>query len=44
MSAARAGLTRYLELYNAARPHQAHGGLTPDVVYFNALPAIAAAA
>jgi putative transposase len=44
VSAARAGLARYLEFYNAARPHQAHGGLTPDVVYFNGLPAIAAAA
>ena len=44
VSAARAGLARYLEFYNAARPHQSHGGLTPDVVYFNALPELAAAA
>lgn len=38
VSAARAGITRYLAFYNARRPHQAHGGLTPDVVYFNSLP------
>jgi len=32
--AARAGITRYLELYNTFRPHQALGGLTPHEVYF----------
>ena len=31
---ARAGITRYLELYNTFRPHQALGGLTPHEVYF----------
>ena len=44
VSAARAGLSRYLGFYYAARPHQAHVGLTPDVAYINGLPAIAAAA
>jgi putative transposase len=43
VSAVRASLARFLEFYNGARPHQAQGGLTPDVVYFNGLPAIAEA-
>ena len=31
---ARAGITRYLELYNTFRPHQGLDGLTPHEVYF----------
>jgi len=31
---ARAGITRYLELYNTFRPHQGLAGLTPHEVYF----------
>jgi len=31
-------------LYNARRPHQTYDGRTPDMVYFNALPPIQAAA
>ena len=31
---ARAGITRYLELYNSFRPHQGINGLTPHEVYF----------
>jgi len=36
---ARAGISRYIEFYNTRRPHRAHAGHTPDVVYFAALPA-----
>lgn len=38
VSAARAGIDTYIEFYNARRPHRSHGGRTPDVVYFSALP------
>ncbi|WP_417034650.1 integrase core domain-containing protein [Comamonas kerstersii] len=38
MRAARNGITQYLQLYNAQRPHQAHGQATPDEAYFAALP------
>lgn len=31
---ARAGITRYFELYNTFRPHQGLNGLTPHEVYF----------
>ncbi len=31
---ARAGITRYFELYNTFRPHQGLGGLTPHEVYY----------
>ena len=31
---ARAGICRYFEIYNAFRPHQGLGGLTPHEVYF----------
>jgi putative transposase len=44
VGAAREGIAQYFEFYNARRPHQAHGGRTPDVVYFAALPAVEAAA
>jgi putative transposase len=44
VSAARQHLARYFGFYNATTPHQAHGGRTPDVVYFNSLPQTLAAA
>jgi putative transposase len=44
VSAARAGIARYFDFYNARRPHQAHDGRTPDVVYFGSLPAVHRAA
>jgi Transposase and inactivated derivatives len=37
VSAVRTGLARYLAFYNSRRPHSAHGGDTPDMVYFKAL-------
>ena len=33
VGAARAGQATYFECYHARRPHQAHGGRTPDMVY-----------
>lgn len=39
---ARAGIGRYIGFYNAARPHSALGGRTPDQIYFNQ-PLLAAA-
>jgi putative transposase len=44
VSAARTGIAQYFDFYNARRPHQAHDGRTPDVVYFSALPAVKEAA
>jgi len=44
VSAARAGLARYLEFYNARRPHSSLDGKTPDEFYFASLPAIRKAA
>jgi putative transposase len=44
VSAARQSLAAYFEFYNARRPHQSHDGRTPDMVYFNALPPMQAAA
>jgi len=43
VSAARAGIGRYIGFYNARRPHRALDGVTPDSVYFNSLPVPAAA-
>ena len=37
VSAAREGIARYFAFYNSRRPHRAHDGQTPDVVYFNTL-------
>ena len=34
VTAARAGITRYLAFYNTRRPHQSLDGRTPDTVYF----------
>lgn len=44
VSAARHGLAAYFDFYNTRRPHQSHDGKTPDMVYFAALPPLAAAA
>ena len=44
VSAARQSLAVYFEFYNACRPHQSHGGGTPDMVYFNLLRPMRAAA
>jgi putative transposase len=44
VSAAREGLQTYLAFYNERRPHQAHGGRTPDMVYYAALAPMQAAA
>ncbi len=34
VSAARAGIGRYLDLYNRRRPHSSLDGMTPDAAYF----------
>jgi putative transposase len=34
VSAARAGIGRYLDLYNRRRPHSSLDGMTPDQAYF----------
>jgi transposase InsO family protein len=41
---ARAGLTRYIDFYNTARPHSSLDKKTPDEFYFATLPAIKQAA
>jgi putative transposase len=38
VSAAKAGIGRYLSFYNERRPHRSLDGATPDSVYFNSLP------
>jgi len=41
---ARASIGRYLDFYNARRPHTQHDGQTPDQVWFaNLLPVAVAA-
>src|SRR5271168_2931922 len=35
---ARTSIGRYLDFYNARRPHSSLDGSTPDQAYFNALP------
>ena len=42
-SQARAGIGKYIEFYNSARPHSALDGRTPDAAYFSS-PAVALAA
>ena len=36
-SQARAGIGRWITFYNHQRPHTAHGGQPPAVVYFNSI-------
>jgi putative transposase len=38
VSAAEAGIGRYISFYNERRPHRSLDGATPDSVYFNSLP------
>jgi len=38
VSAAREGISRYIQFYNTRRPHSSHQARTPDVVYFAGLP------
>lgn len=44
VSEARLFIGRYLNFYNATRPHSSHGGQTPDQAYFNQPAPIPAAA
>jgi putative transposase len=44
VSAARAGLARYINFYNMRRPHSTLDGKTPDEFYFASLPATRKAA
>ena len=44
VSQACEGISRYLNFFNAARPHTAHGGKTPDSAYYASLPAVREAA
>jgi putative transposase len=43
VSDAKAGIARYLQLFNTRRPHSSLDRSTPDEVYFNSLPLAAAA-
>jgi putative transposase len=43
VSAAKAGIERYVRFYNSRRPHQALDRQTPDAVYFSLLPLAVAA-
>jgi putative transposase len=43
VSAARAGIARYMTFFNTRRPHSALDRCTPDAVYFGSLPLAAAA-
>lgn len=42
VSDARASLGRYIEFYNARRPHSSLDRQTPDQAYFNRSPLLAA--
>ncbi len=44
VSAARADIAEYLDMYNAQRPHSSLKRLTPDETYFTGLPALKLAA
>ena len=44
VSQARDGIARYLDFYNARRPHSSLDAMTPDEYYYQHLPALQAAA
>ena len=44
VSQAKAGVARYIDFYNAQRPHSSLDKQTPDEFYFATLPAIKQAA
>jgi putative transposase len=44
VSAARAGIGRYIEFFNTRRPHSSLAARTPDVVYFESLSGLQAKA
>ena len=44
VSAARAGIARYIDFYNTRRPHSSLDKMTPDEFYFASLPATQQAA
>ena len=44
VSAAKAGLSRYIDFYNSRRPHSSLDKKTPNEFYFAMLPAIERAA
>jgi putative transposase len=44
VTAAKAGLAKYIKLYNTERPHSSMNKKTPDEFYFATLPAIKQAA
>jgi putative transposase len=44
VSTACKGIGQYIDFYNARRPHQAHSGRTPDMVYYETLMPLQAAA
>ena len=41
---ARAGIGKYIQFFNAGRPHSSLDGRTPDEAYFNQLPSMVMAA
>lgn len=43
VSSAREGIGRYIEFYNARRPHSSLDRRSPDTVYFESMPLPAAA-
>ena len=43
LSDARAQIARYVGFYNQRRPHRSLDGRTPDAVYYETLPHVAAA-
>jgi putative transposase len=44
VSAACKGIGEYIDFYNARRPHQAHSGRTPDMLYYETVVPMPAAA
>jgi hypothetical protein len=44
MGQACKGIDGYIDFYNARRPHQAHLGRTPDMVYYKTLTPMQTAA